>query len=154
MEAQIKNEESRDLKSKIGKLSQDFRFLQKENASMAQELKSNMKWFFIRHVLRNKFLLILTWNIWRQANIFWRLKPITPASEMSRWAEELIVWRTPRIVTPRTAVCRGLQVYFSVGGDRSVSWRTGVSCPGRGPPWHTSPEWSLSPGHTHTTCFS
>ena len=43
MEAQIKNEESRDLKSKIGKLSQDLKFLQKENASMAQELKSNVK---------------------------------------------------------------------------------------------------------------
>merc|ERR1711874_334653 len=35
MESQIKNEESRDLKSKIGKLSQDFTFLQQENASLA-----------------------------------------------------------------------------------------------------------------------
>ena len=43
MEAQIKNEESRDLKSKIGKLSQDFTFLQKENASLATELKRKIK---------------------------------------------------------------------------------------------------------------
>ena len=39
MEAQIQNEERRDLKSKIGKLSQDFTFLQKENASLAAEIK-------------------------------------------------------------------------------------------------------------------
>ena len=43
MESQIKNEESRDLKSKIGKLSQDFTFLQKENASLATELKRKIK---------------------------------------------------------------------------------------------------------------
>ena len=43
MEAQIKHEESRDLKRKIEKLSQDFILLQKENASKAQELKSKMK---------------------------------------------------------------------------------------------------------------
>ena len=43
MESQIKNEESRDLKSKIGKLSQDFTFLQQENASLASELKRKIK---------------------------------------------------------------------------------------------------------------
>ena len=40
MEAQIKIEESRDLKTKIGKLSQDLKFLQKENASLVKELKN------------------------------------------------------------------------------------------------------------------
>ena len=43
MESQIKTEESRDLKSKIGKLSQDFTFLQQENASLASELKRKIK---------------------------------------------------------------------------------------------------------------
>ena len=43
MEAQIKTEESRDLTSKIGKLSQDFNFLQKENVNLATELKRKIK---------------------------------------------------------------------------------------------------------------